>query len=272
MSYLVHHGIKGQKWGVRHGPPYPLDKSDYSSLEKKAIWRASSAKRTEQSDFKKGLTDKQKKYIKIGAAAVGVTLLACGGIYLYKRTNPHYKYSEFIGSPLKDTLDKFSSSNGVRFKKGTVFQRITNSDNEEYIDRGSTYVSKYFSDNMKYKSRMPSESHNYGAEMYKYKLKSKTEIKAPSSRETAELFLKLNPDATHADFMNFINFDIREKGYDRNEFVKELKKLGFNAVIDENDYGWTKKPLILLDPSDSVSISKISKLRTVEKVIATIMQ
>ncbi len=24
---LFHHGIKGQKWGVRNGPPYPLDKS-----------------------------------------------------------------------------------------------------------------------------------------------------------------------------------------------------------------------------------------------------
>lgn len=23
--YLKHHGIKGQKWGVEHGPPYPLD-------------------------------------------------------------------------------------------------------------------------------------------------------------------------------------------------------------------------------------------------------
>lgn len=23
---LQHHGIKGQKWGVRNGPPYPLDK------------------------------------------------------------------------------------------------------------------------------------------------------------------------------------------------------------------------------------------------------
>ena len=23
--YLAHHGVKGQKWGVRHGPPYPLD-------------------------------------------------------------------------------------------------------------------------------------------------------------------------------------------------------------------------------------------------------
>jgi hypothetical protein len=22
---LMHHGIPGQKWGVKHGPPYPLD-------------------------------------------------------------------------------------------------------------------------------------------------------------------------------------------------------------------------------------------------------
>lgn len=24
-NYLIHHGIKGQKWGVRHGPPYPIE-------------------------------------------------------------------------------------------------------------------------------------------------------------------------------------------------------------------------------------------------------
>lgn len=24
---LYHHGIKGQKWGVQNGPPYPLDSS-----------------------------------------------------------------------------------------------------------------------------------------------------------------------------------------------------------------------------------------------------
>ena len=24
---LMHHGIDGQKWGVKHGPPYPLDDS-----------------------------------------------------------------------------------------------------------------------------------------------------------------------------------------------------------------------------------------------------
>lgn len=34
-QYLVHHGIQGQKWGDRNGPPYPLDYSAYSKEEKK---------------------------------------------------------------------------------------------------------------------------------------------------------------------------------------------------------------------------------------------
>lgn len=34
-DYLVHHGIKGQKWGKQNGPPYPLDYNDHSKAEKK---------------------------------------------------------------------------------------------------------------------------------------------------------------------------------------------------------------------------------------------
>lgn len=29
-NVIAHHGVKGQKWGVRNGPPYPLDKSKKS--------------------------------------------------------------------------------------------------------------------------------------------------------------------------------------------------------------------------------------------------
>lgn len=25
--YLIHHGVKGQRWGIRNGPPYPLDQN-----------------------------------------------------------------------------------------------------------------------------------------------------------------------------------------------------------------------------------------------------
>ena len=43
---LSHHGIDGQKWGVRNGPPYPLDKSDYSNSEKRAL------KKTQNKNYK----------------------------------------------------------------------------------------------------------------------------------------------------------------------------------------------------------------------------
>lgn len=39
--YLAHHGIMGQKWGKRNGPPYPLSPGAHSSSEKKAGWRSS---------------------------------------------------------------------------------------------------------------------------------------------------------------------------------------------------------------------------------------
>lgn len=38
---LYHHGIFGQRWGVRNGPPYPLDDEDHSARERKAGWKAS---------------------------------------------------------------------------------------------------------------------------------------------------------------------------------------------------------------------------------------
>lgn len=37
MEYLAHHGIKGQKWGEKNGPPYPLNKSQMSPSEKKKL-------------------------------------------------------------------------------------------------------------------------------------------------------------------------------------------------------------------------------------------
>jgi len=42
--YLVHHGILGQRWGTRNGPPYPLKGGSYSRSEVTAIKKERSKK------------------------------------------------------------------------------------------------------------------------------------------------------------------------------------------------------------------------------------
>lgn len=81
---LRHHGIKGQKWGERNGPPYPLGAGDHSASEKKAGWRKSLDKSGNKGYNKGGgthgnsLTDEQKKALAAGAAAVAGTLAVYG--------------------------------------------------------------------------------------------------------------------------------------------------------------------------------------------------
>lgn len=90
---LSHHGILGQKWGKRNGPPYPLDYEDHSSSQKKLNSKSSlnnySNNNPKKSNKSKGfkLTDKQKTYIKIGLAATATILVAYGAYRLYKNGN-----------------------------------------------------------------------------------------------------------------------------------------------------------------------------------------
>ncbi len=35
-NYLAHHGVAGQKWGQRHGPPYPLNPNPSKQAKLKA--------------------------------------------------------------------------------------------------------------------------------------------------------------------------------------------------------------------------------------------
>lgn len=71
-TYIARHGVKGQKWGVRR----------YQN--KDGTRTAAGKKHAEESKTRKGLSDNQKRAIKIGAAVTATALVAVGGVYLYK--------------------------------------------------------------------------------------------------------------------------------------------------------------------------------------------
>lgn len=126
---MYHHGIFGQRWGVRNGPPYPLDDEDHSARERKAGWKASlnngretsskkektvntstnkkrksvSFKQAHQMDkdskdsYKKneknkGLTDEQRKQIRNVVLASAATIGVSAGIYFAIK---HHAVSEY---------------------------------------------------------------------------------------------------------------------------------------------------------------------------------
>lgn len=91
QNELKHHGILGQRWGIKNGPPYPISPSEHSVSEKKAGWRMSLDKDKNVDENKEKTKNKEnkahlnyKKAIKIGVTAVAASLALYGGYRLVK--------------------------------------------------------------------------------------------------------------------------------------------------------------------------------------------
>lgn len=116
-DYLMHYGIKGQKWGVRR-----FQKKD-GSLTSQGKKRYNEDEGPETK--KKGLSDKQKKAIKVGAAVAGTAVAAYGAYKIHEvvrdknfniRMNEAKKYCDdytksgifdrYVGESTSDSLSK----------------------------------------------------------------------------------------------------------------------------------------------------------------------
>ena len=277
---LMHHGIKGQKWGVRRfqrkdGTRTPAGKRRYSG-------DSETSSNVDPSEKKRGLTDKQKKYIAVGAAAVAATMLVAGAMYVYKKNDMpmHTKHLKFGTKIDLDTLD----ASETVLAKGSKLQRISSKSVEDYAEEGKRIFASYLkNDNRIYTEAMPEYIKDWtrkgivdgDGSAYKHILTTSKDIKVLPKRKMAELYM----DITKSDYVDdgwFKRF--AENLNDRNNahtkaFFERVQKMGYDAVIDENDAGaFTKSPLILLNPKDSIASSKSHKIGTVERVINVLLR
>lgn len=131
---LYHHGILKMKWGVRNGPPYPLNQSQKSQAEKRA-----------EDKEKSSLSDEQKAKLKTAAKIAGGALLGAavigGTIYLAKTGK----------------LDPKVIKSGASFVSGFANKTVGEMAGKPQISAQAREISARLNLNLKTKNTTPSQ-------------------------------------------------------------------------------------------------------------------
>lgn len=277
---LRHYGIKGQRWGVRRfqeedGSLTPAGKERYDDNDKKQI-------QNEKQDTKKN-TIFTKRNIAIGATAAVAALAVIGYMRYKKNSNAVRSKPMEIVAGKKIDVGKLSDVDRV-IKKGTKFQRISSRSFEDYTETGKTiYASFEKKDNRIYAEDMVKNIQSWRSSgiiqdndinVYKHTMTMNKDVKVASPKKVAEAYRKAtgNTEIEQHKYIKFMTGLSDRNDETNNNFFNELRKMGYNAIIDENDAGhYTKSPLILLNPGSDVSSSSVKVIKKLGRILNVIL-
>lgn len=281
--YIKHHGILGQKWGKKNGPPYPLGGGDYSESEKRKI-RIRRLK--PNSIYNKKHFDEVLKADKTTLSTLSFDKNRTKGTDMFyaahKKLDKH-QYNALFNSkapqPIYDDDGK-AIGTGIFMK-----YRINNSINHDMKVASEDSGAKLFG-NLYRKDR---DFYNFVTDkdrMQSYFVSEKYKFKGyREARDTIEKMRDPSYKPTSKDittiyrlFNYVIPYDGQgnaRKGGDvlkqRTKFFNECKKAGYGAVLDTNDaiYGGFKasSPVIVFD-MESVIPKSINRTKMSEKRVS----
>ena len=263
MEQLAHHGILNQKWGVRHGPPYPLGGGDYSPSQRRAI---RNKRKAGNSIYNKRHFDEVLKADKTTLSTLSYDRDRTKNTDMFYATHnvlDKHQYNALFNRPIPRTV---YDENGNPIGTGHFMKyRIDNSLKKDIKvaseDSGAEVFRELFKKDRDFYNFVMDEDR-----MQSYFVSDKYKFKG--YREVRQVLEKMKqgdytPTADELQIVyRMFNYVIpydgagdARKGKDvttqRTKFFNACKEAGYGAVLDTNDaiYGGfkAKSPVIVFD-------------------------
>ena len=277
---LQHHGIKGQKWGVRR---FQNKDESLTPAGKERYVDNGDSKRVESPEERK---KRIARNVAIGAAAVTVAIAAIG----YMKYGKNLKELDKIArQAIKEINTNVVNINNLSddtkiLKKGTKFQRISSKSFEEYAEKGRiAYASFNKKDNSIYMHDMPKNIEKWrrhgiikdgGNSAYKHVMTMNKDIKVASAKKVAVVYSEVTGKTIfkNYEFRNFMQGLVDRDNDENKKFINKLIDMGYNAIIDDNDAGsYTTSPLILLNPASDIANIDTKEIKKIHKILNVLM-
>jgi len=240
-AYLMHHGILGQKRGVRNGPPYPLAPADHSESEKKANWEYSLNRNSNEGSLLKTISDNSTRAgrfslfkRKPGNTTKSKASSKTTSPFIERILSP-FKKSGLMASngirskdikPLKLFTFRPMDDEGIRVKKGEWVQRVISTPTQDLTGRDSLFVSATEADKKNYAGFFAAltKYRNNAKEMYKMDMQAVNDLVSPSKKERVDTFIELYKDDPVGMSTRLAEFNKKWYGGQYKETTEQLIK------------------------------------------------
>lgn len=245
---LSHHGILGQKWHKRNGPPYPLGADDHSASEKKAGWIQSLRKkrRFDKENKKASSGKRDDKYRKSHVIEKGTVIYRTTDSREERLDGPkyvtyldvdrnHYRtgYIRQKGKTGENYEHQFKLKEDLKVPgrdelKSVVVDQVKN--NPQLVEKTAR---RWF--DMVYKKGTWDRLEKLDSLMMNYEMDKYSEKKIIDEyvKRTVKSFGDKTPEEAY--FYTFQSLGTNKELM--NKISGELKKRGYNAMVDEAGVG-----------------------------------